>query len=186
MSIFHYPTRFERNGDGVDFLQYNFYSTKMWGWFVIFNVRWLTHVMQRWLACRTNRESNVKFYLICASSSQLTHTRKKYTMYWGKDKNRAVTQKFMIKKRVWILSSNEFPGDQTDFVNLDKHLTSEDFGRKLTDAWGCSESTAPVLALNQKRTWFKCNRCTMSAFIDGFECAFIIVSCLRKQTRHIN
>ena len=184
MGIFHYPTRFERNGDGVDFLQYNFYGAKMWGWFVIFNVRWLTHVMQRWLACRTNRESNVKFYLICASSWP-TH-EKNIPCIEERIKTGQSLRSFMIKKRVWILSSNEFPGDQTDFVNLDKHLTSEDFGRKLTDAWGCSKSTAPVLALNQKRTWFKCNRCTMSAFIDGFECAFLIVSCLRKQTRHIN
>ena len=42
--------------------------------------------------------------------------------------------------------------DLIDVVNLDKHLLSVVFGRKLNHVRVCSESTAPVLVLNQKRT----------------------------------
>ena len=38
--------------------------------------------------------------------------------------------------------------DQTDFVNLDEHLSSVVSGRKLNDARVCSESNAPVFVLN--------------------------------------
>ena len=79
MFIFHCPTRFQRSGDREDVLQHNFYGTKIWGWFAISNVRWPTHAMQRWSAYRTNRESNVKFYLICVSSWPTR--QKKYAMY---------------------------------------------------------------------------------------------------------
>ena len=129
MGIFHYPTRFKRNGDGVDFLQYNFYGTKMWGWFVIFNVRWLTHVMQRW---PERVEQTVKvtwnfIWFVPQVDSWPTH-EKNIPCIEERIKTGQSLRSFMIKKRVWILSSNEFPGDQTDFVNLDKHLTSEVLG----------------------------------------------------------
>lgn len=73
--------------------------------------------------------------------------------------------------------------DQTHLVNLDKHLTlwfgltldPVVFGRKVSDVGVFSESTAPVLVLNQRRTHFKHNRCIVSTFFGCFEYALLIV-----------
>ena len=73
--------------------------------------------------------------------------------------------------------------DQTHLVNLDKLLTLCSFPEDVND---CSKLTAPVLALNQTRTHFKHNRCTVSTFFDYFEYALLIVCRLCKQTRHVN
>ena len=73
--------------------------------------------------------------------------------------------------------------DQTHLVSLDKHLRQCSFREDVND---CGKLTAPVLALNQTRTHFKHNRCTVSTFFDYFEYALLIVCRLCKQTRHVN
>ena len=56
----------------------------------------------------------------------------------------------------------------------------------MSDVGVFSESTAPVLVLNQRRTHFKHNRCIVSTFFGCFEYALLIVCRPCKETRHIN